>query len=236
MNLHVARQRRLRIAGRRVVTQLGVVDVVIRHVETEAVDAHGEPVAGDVEDGGTDGFGAEIQVRLGREEVVQVVLPAARLPRPCGAAEPGLPVVGRRAIRFRVGPDIPVGLVVGSVLTGLLEPFMIRRRMRPHLVDDDFQTAIVRCLQQRFEVALGPKHRVDGAVVRDVVAKVAHGRFEERRQPDAIDAEGLHIVELGCDALEIANAVAVRIHERARVDLVEHRAPPPDFVPCSRHT
>jgi hypothetical protein len=76
-------------------------------------------------------------------------------------------------------------------------------------------------------VASGALYQRRTTLVEVAPAGVPHGRLEEGRQPNAIDAQRLHIVELGGHALEIADAVPIRVHERARIDLVEHRAPPP---------
>ena len=60
-------------------------------------------------------------------------------------------------------------------------------------------------------------------VVANVVAAVAQRRLEERREPDAVDAEPLDVVELLRQPLEVAEAVVVRVEEAADADLVEDR-------------
>ena len=68
---------------------------------------------------------------------------------------------------------------------------------------------------------------VDGAVVGDVVAPVGVGRGHDRVEPDAVDAEPLEVVERVDDPAQVADAVAVGVRERARVDLVEDAVAPP---------
>ena len=71
------------------------------------------------------------------------------------------------------------------------------------------------------EIAEGAEARVDGVEVGDVVAVVAVGRRVERQQPDAGGAESLEMVEPVGEALEIADAVAVRIHEGLDIEAVD---------------
>ena len=71
---------------------------------------------------------------------------------------------------------------------------------------------------------------VDVDVVGDVVAVVAQGRGEEGQEPEARDAEILKVVEFGEQAGEVADAVGVRIHEGADVDLVDDRVLVPEWI------
>ena len=68
---------------------------------------------------------------------------------------------------------------------------------------------------------------VDVEVVRDVVAVVLLGRRVARVQPDGVDAERLDVVEVLADPVEVADAVAGRVGERAHVHLVDERGLPP---------
>ena len=67
-------------------------------------------------------------------------------------------------------------------------------------------------------VAVG---RMDRAVVGGVVAVVAQRRRVERQQPDRRDAEVVDVVEPRDQPAEVADAVAVRVLERADVHLVD---------------
>ena len=71
------------------------------------------------------------------------------------------------------------------------------------------------------------EERVDGAVVGDVVAAVGHRRGVPGGEPDGVDAEVAQVGQAGADAGEVAGAVAVRVGEAARVDLVDGGAAPP---------
>jgi hypothetical protein len=73
-----------------------------------------------------------------------------------------------------------------------------------HQVGDDPDAAGVCLVDERDEVGDGAELRRDQVVVADVVSAVTAGRVVERRQPDAIDAEPLQIVQFGRHAGEVA--------------------------------
>ena len=79
-------------------------------------------------------------------------------------------------------------------------------------------------IRERAELGM---HR---AVVGDVVAPVVVGTVGDRVQPDAVDTQPHEVIELAGDAAEVADAVAVRVAERARVDLVQDAVAPPHCV------
>ena len=80
-------------------------------------------------------------------------------------------------------------------------------------VRDDADAARVRLLQELLEIGHRAVARVNGTVVRDVVAVVAHGRVEHGRQPEAIHAQPFQVVELVRHSAQIAHAVPVRVVE-----------------------
>ena len=82
-------------------------------------------------------------------------------------------------------------------------------------------------VDQAVQVGQGAEDRIDVAVVGDVVAEVGHRRAEDRRQPDRVDAEIDEVVEAVDDPGQVADAVAVRVLERARIDLVDDAGLPP---------
>ena len=96
-----------------------------------------------------------------------------------------------------------------------------------HQVDNHADAAAMRLREQAIEGGEIAELRMDSAVVADVVAPVVERRRVDRVQPDRIDAERAQIVEMRGDAVEIADAVAVRIGKRARIDLIEDGALPP---------
>ena len=211
----------------RVVAQLGVVEVVVDRVQAEPVHAAFQPEAHRVQQGVLDRGVPHVQVGLLDQEVVQVVLAAARLPLPRGAAEDGGPVAGRGAVGLGVGPDIPVGLGVGAVAAALLEPGMLVAGMADDLVDDDLQAQGVRAGDHGVEIGHAAEQRVDAGIVGHVIAHVLLRRGEVGRQPDRIHTKARHMVQPARDARQVADAVAVTVLKTAGIDLIDHRVAPP---------
>src|SRR5262245_18884210 len=85
----------------------------------------------------------------------------------------------------------------------------------------------MRVGQKRIEIIQGTKDRIDVGVVADIVAEIRYWRRIDRRNPDGVHAEPLQIVEFAPNAHEITNAIAVAIHKRAWVDLIDDTALPP---------
>src|SRR6478609_2490646 len=124
---------------RRVVTQLRVMKAEIDGIEAQSIDTAVQPEAHVVERCLANVRVVEVQIRLCTQEIVQVVLPAARLPSPGDATEDRQPVVRRRAVLARIGPYVPVRLRIGVALTALLEPGVLAGAVAQHLVDDDLE-------------------------------------------------------------------------------------------------
>ena len=205
-----------------------------RDVDPEPVDAEIEPEPQRLQPVGDDLGVGPVQVRLRRVERVQVPLPgsAVRLddPLPRRAAEPADPVVRRQlaARSAAVAEVVPrAGGTAGCGCEGLLEPRAIDRRVVRDDVDDDPQPPPVRLLDEVDRVGQRAERRIDRARVRDVIAGVVSGGGVERRQPDRVDAQLLEVVQPRDDAREVAEAVAVRVLERTRIDLVDGCAVPP---------
>ena len=72
---------------------------------------------------------------------------------------------------------------------------MLIRGVIGHEVQNELQAAAVSLRQRVIEVAKGAEQRVHVHVIRDVVAKVAHRRRVDRREPDRIDLQLGKIVE-----------------------------------------
>ena len=83
--------------------------------------------------------------------------------------------------------------------------------------------ALVRLLEELAGILIGAVAGCDLIIVADVVARIIERGVKEGVEPDGIDAEALHIVKFADDSLQFADAVAVGVAERLRVDLVEHR-------------
>jgi hypothetical protein len=89
--------------------------------------------------------------------------------------------------------------------------------MVQHQLGDHLQTAVMRLLQEDLEVAQRAVGRVNVGVVGDVVAVVLERRGVERKQPDRGNSQILQVVQLRCQAAEVADAIVVAVGERADV-------------------
>ena len=106
-------------------------------------------------------------------------------------------------------------------------------------IHEDAQAALVAGRDQLVQGIECPVLGRDIGVVADVVAEVVLRARVHRRQPDGVDAEGgigaSQVLQPLADAVEIADAVAVRVGEAARIDLVDDRPVPPAVVGGARH-
>jgi len=99
---------------------------------------------------------------------------------------------------------------------------MIRNKVEQHL-----QAQFMRMCHEPVEVAERPEQRRDGAIVGDVVAEVGHRRRVDRRDPYRVRPKRRQVLETPRDAREIADAVAVPVKERSRINLIDHASLPP---------
>jgi len=90
-------------------------------------------------------------------------------------------------------------------------------------------------LNQGFEVGQGAEHRVDVAVVADVVAKVLHRALEKGREPDAVGTKFGNVLQPGGDAGQVADAIGIAVLVGAWINLVDDAAAPPVVVGCFVH-
>ena len=191
-------------------------------VEAEAVDAHVEPEAHGGEDFVHDAGVVEVEVGLVGEEAVPVVLLGDFVPGPVGFFGVGEDDADAFEFFVGVGPDVhvAVGRIFGGE-AGALEPGVLIGGVVDDELDHDLHVAGVGFGEELAEVIEGSVGGVDADVVGDVVAVVAEGRGEEGEEPEAGDAEFLEVVELGDEALEVADAVGVGVGEGANVELVD---------------
>ena len=111
-----------------------------------------------------------------------------------------------------------------------LEPIVLVRGVVDDELGDDAQAALLRFLDEALEVLHRPEIGIDRAVVGDVVAVVAAGRWIERQQPQRGDAELLEIGQLLGQSGEIADAVMVAVGKRLDVELIDDGVLVPEFI------
>ena len=95
---------------------------------------------------------------------------------------------------------------------------------------DHAYPALMGGLQEALEIIEIPVTRMHRKIVRDIVAVVAQRRRKEWHQPDGVDPQILKIVELLCQAAEIADSICVGVEKRADVDLVDDGVFVPELV------
>ncbi|PLU74671.1 hypothetical protein BMJ19_36725 [Sinorhizobium medicae] len=80
------------------------------------------------------------------------------------------------------------------------------------------------------EIVERAEHRIDVAIIRNVIAHVRLGRGEERREPDGIDTERGDMRKPPGNAAKVTHSVAVGVLERSRIDLIDDRSAPPVVI------
>jgi hypothetical protein len=198
----------------------------VRDVDPEAVDAAPQPEAQDVVHRRLDLWLVPVEVGLLGQERVQVPLARDLVARPRGPliAEVRDPPV-RRLVA--AAPDVPRPPRVVAARARLLKPRMAVGGVVGDVVQQDAQAEVVRRGDERVGVLERAEQRVYAGVVGDVVAEVGHRRAVDRRQPQRLDAEVAHVLEVLDDAAQVADPVTVGVGERARVDLVDDAGAPP---------
>ena len=179
-------------------------------VDAEARHAPVQPPVDHVVDRAAQQRVLPVQVRLLLVEGVEIdLVRVARQQLPAGAAEVAAPVAGIGLALMPVADvkELPVGPV--RVLAGLPEPFVLVGAVVHHQVHHDLQVPVLRGGQQAVHVLHRPEARVDVEIVRDVVALIRQGRAVDRREPDHVRAQGLHLVQTVDHAGQVPDPVAV---------------------------
>src|SRR5271169_6696986 len=96
-----------------------------------------------------------------------------------------------------------------------------------HEVEQHFQSPRMCGLEKCFEILHRAKQGIDGPVVGNIIAEVLHGRLEDRRNPDRVDAQLGEIAQPARDSCEIADSVLIGVLERAGIDLIDDGGLPP---------
>ena len=208
---------------------------MMHDIDAETVDAAVEPKAQHLEHGVLHLRIAPVEIGLLFKEGVVVILPGRRVPFPRTTAKIRYPIVGRTAIRFGLAPDIPVAFSAVARRARIEKPGMTIRGVVRNVIEQHFQAAAMRVGEQRVEVIEAAEDRIDIGIIVDVVAEVRHRRRINRRKPNGVHAQPLQIVEPASDAGEIADAIAVAVHKRTWIDLIDDTAFPP-FEFCPRRS
>ena len=87
-------------------------------------------------------------------------------------------------------------------------------------INDQPHVALLDARKKLVEVGHGAELGHDLPIVTNVVAAINVRRVKMGAKPDHVHSQLLQVIELGVNAGQVADAVAVRVFERARVDLV----------------
>ena len=198
---------------------------VLHRVKAEAVHAEIEPVFRDLHDLLAHGGVVEVQLRHPGVEVAFVIIVRA-VDRIEGPPRGDIVPSGAPAVKI-------IELVGGvPVLMRVLEsdePGVERAAVVDRQIQDQLDVALMALLAQLAQIVLRAEVAVDLIVVHRVVFVIARG-LEDRREPDALDAEtfariGIAVVEIVQaldDPAQIADLVAVGVGEGADEDLIKH--------------
>src|SRR6266581_7085033 len=111
---------------------------------------------------------------------------------------------------------------------------MLIRRMVRDIIQEDFELTPMGLDHELVAIFQSTEEGIDIRVVRDIIAKVSHGGWKDRRQPERIDSQPLEVIESTGNASQITHTITITVHERARIDLIDHAALPPQR--CTVHS
>ena len=192
-----------------------VLDQRIGHVHAEAVAALAQPEAHDVDHGlprlgGRGGVHAHLPgaFRVG-ESVVERGLAFEEVQH-IGAVARGFAADERQAVGAgepRIGPDVPVGVLVALRTAADAEPGVLLAGVAGDQVQQHVHAAAMGLVEQGDQVVVGAVARGDLEVVAHVVARVLEGRVEATGLiHSALQPRSPDVVELGDDAGDVADA------------------------------
>ena len=207
-----------------------VLDQAGRHINAEAVAAHVQPETHNVLHGLDSGDAGRViggllpllvdltvtvvQRRLALEEVENVGAVARGL-----AADEGHTVAaGKAGIR----PDEAVGVFVLFGSAAGLEPLVFLAGVAGDEVKQDTDALLVGSFEEGGGVLVRAVARGNLFVVAHVVTGVFKRRVKARIDPQSVAAQALDVVQLGDNALQVADTVAVGIVEALGIDFIEY--------------
>jgi len=176
-----------------------------------------------------------IQVRLVMEKTVPEILLANRVVSPVGLF--AIHKDDTRVLIFLVSiaPDVIITVFFVLRVIGVargLEPGVLVGSMVWHQLDQNLERALMRLCNQLLEILHVAVHRVDAAVIADVVTVIAQRRWGNRQQPDSIHAKVAQVVQLFRDAFQVSPTVAIAVPESAHIQFVKDIILVPELRIC----
>jgi hypothetical protein len=124
--------------------------------------------------------------------------------------------------------DVEVG-TVGTVriFTGLSEPCMLIGAVVNDKIHNDVNVPGACLEKEKIEAVEIAEAGIDIVIIRDIVALVGKWGAVHRRDPEDTDAESFQILQFDDDALDITDAIAVRVTKALGPDLIGNLILPP---------
>ena len=149
---------------------------------------------------------------------------------PCGASKNGLPAI-RRSFTSCAATGFEVETASrrrsGLPSNRFLEPAVLIRAVVRNDVHEDFQPQGMRIFEESVEIFERSVHRIDVAVVGDVVSMVALGGMENGIEPYRIAPQSRDMPELLPEPVDIPVSIPVCIFEGTQINLIDAGVAPP---------
>src|SRR5205823_7551306 len=123
--------------------------------------------------------------------------------------------------------QVPIAFRVIAGGAAFPEPRMPIGSVVRHEVEKQLQPPPVCGIEKLVEIRERSEASIDLGVIGNVVTEIRHRRTENRRDPNGADPEVHEVVEAPRNPAEIADAIAVAVLKRARIDLIDRRRVPP---------
>ena len=201
-------------------------------IEAQAIQPLVHPEGQDLEHFLLHGRVIVVQIRLVGVEAVEVVLAALVIPGPIGGFHVGENDTDFGVALWVIAPHIDIAIGAGGIRAGGLEPRVVGAGVIECQIRHNAHAAAVQLRNELFKVLHRAVIRMNGVVVRDIVAIIAQGAGIKRREPQAVHAEPLEVIQLiddpaqraylliaiglkGADEGLVEDGIVIPAHERS---------------------
>ena len=132
-------------------------------------------------------------------------------------------LLGRLFGRLAVGPYKVVAVFVALRLCRLLKPRVFDGGVACNQIEQHPDTFGMRLLDQGKQVIVGSETLIDRIEIDDVVTAVFPIARKTWREPYTVEPDAFDIIQPRTDTVQIADTVAVGIHIRRRIDVIDVR-------------
>src|SRR6266702_8736454 len=157
-----------------IIAQRWIFENVMSTIDAKSIHTAIKPEPHDSEHGLFESRVTPIQIRLSLMKRMEVVLPRVRIPFPGRSSPMTEPIVGGRAIRFRISPDIPITIGMLSLGAGGEKPGMLIRGMIGNEIENHTQVASMSFHKQLIKEGKIPKKWIDPGMVGHIISSIDH--------------------------------------------------------------